>query len=234
MKIRLHLFCYILPFLLFSSLFSCGREDDISPLLVEAKPDIVSTAQNTSVFVEVFANDRNVPDNGVLTITAPANGIAIIENNNTSTLINDDTIIFTPSANFTGVDSFQYTICDDSGICSTAEVKVSVNSLSIVNNIVEDFPLNLLSEYNLFEGDLKDLSPTYGVVPYNLISPLFSDYAKKERFIWIPNNKKASYVADHKSLEFPNGALLIKNFYYNNVLPNNQQQLLETRLMFKT
>ncbi|MBT8325089.1 MAG: cadherin-like domain-containing protein [Winogradskyella sp.] len=219
---------------MFVSLFSCGREEVLMPLIVETNPDAVITAQNTSVLVDIFANDSNVPENGVLTITTPTNGISEIDNNNTNALIRDDKVIFTPNANFTGTDSFEYTICDSSGNCSTAEIIVSVTSLSVVNNVTESFPYNLLSEYNLFEGDLKDLNPTYSVVPYELISPLFSDYAKKKRFVWMPNNKKASYVADHKSLEFPVGTLLIKNFYYNNVLPNNQQQLLETRLMFKT
>ena len=98
---------------------------------------------------------------------------------------------------------------------------------------IENVPYQTLSEYNFFNGDLKDLHPNSGVIPYTLNSSLFTDYAKKKRFIWMPNNTKATYISDDVSLDFPVGAVLIKNFYYDNVLPNNETQLIETRLMIR-
>ncbi|MEZ4855311.1 MAG: hypothetical protein R2812_02405 [Gelidibacter sp.] len=94
-------------------------------------------------------------------------------------------------------------------------------------------PYQTLSEYNFFEGTMSDLNPVYGVLPYDLISPLFSDYAHKKRFVWMPNNVTASYVNDYSPLNFPTGAVLIKNFYYDNVLPEGKTKILETRLMIK-
>ena len=47
-------------------------------------------------------------------------------------------------------------------------------------------PKMLLSQYGFFEGDIADLSPAEGVVPYSLNSPLFSDYAHKLRFVKLP------------------------------------------------
>src|SRR5690606_33827515 len=44
----------------------------------------------------------------------------------------------------------------------------------------------------------------------------------------------ANYVDDYSPLDFPSGAVLIKTFYYDNVLPNLDQKILETRLMYKT
>jgi uncharacterized repeat protein (TIGR03806 family) len=98
---------------------------------------------------------------------------------------------------------------------------------------ITQVPYQTLSEYNFFEGDMKNLSPVYGVLPYDLISPLFSDYAHKKRFIWMPNNVSASYVNDYSILNFPIGTVLIKNFYYENVIPSNETKIIETRLQIR-
>ncbi len=98
---------------------------------------------------------------------------------------------------------------------------------------LEEVPYNSLSEYNFFEGDLKNLQPVYGVLPYDLNSTLFSDYAQKKRFVWMPKNTNASYVNDYSTLNFPTGAVLIKNFYYHNVQPENVTKIVETRIMIK-
>ncbi len=104
---------------------------------------------------------------------------------------------------------------------------------SPVNFDINLVPYPTLSEYNFFDGTLSDLEPVYGVLPYDLLSSLFSDYAKKKRFIWMPDAVSANYVSDYSSLDFPTGTVLIKNFYYDNVLPGNTTQIIETRLMIK-
>lgn len=98
---------------------------------------------------------------------------------------------------------------------------------------IEAFPFNTLSEYNFFEGDIKAQEPVLGVIPYEPISTLFTDYAKKKRFVWMPNDVQATYVADNKYIDFPVGTILIKSFYYNNVQPNNTTRIIETRLMLR-
>lgn len=98
---------------------------------------------------------------------------------------------------------------------------------------LENMPYQKLSEYNFFDGNISNLQPVYGVIPYKLINPLFSDYAKKQRFIWMPENTSANYISDHEVLDFPEGTLLIKSFYYNNVLPDNSKKNIETRVMIK-
>ena len=98
---------------------------------------------------------------------------------------------------------------------------------------IDQVPYQTLSDYNFFDGTMKDLKPVYGVLPYDLISPLFSDYAKKKRFIWMPSGVKATYVNDYSILDFPIGTILIKNFYYENVLPEGTPKIIETRLQIK-
>lgn len=112
-------------------------------------------------------------------------------------------------------------------------IGVEPDPISPVVFNVDSLPYNNLSEYNFFEGAMSDLSPVYGVLPYDLNSALFSDYAKKKRFVWMPKDSSAKYVNDYSSLKFPTGTILIKNFYYENVLPEMNTKIIETRLMIK-
>ena len=75
-------------------------------------------------------------------------------------------------------------------------------------------PYQKLSEYGFFTLPMKNQIPVEGVIPYEPASSLFTDYALKNRFLWMPEGVKASYNGDHEILEFPIGAVLIKNFYY--------------------
>ncbi len=94
-------------------------------------------------------------------------------------------------------------------------------------------PFTKLSEYQFFIEDIQDLKPNEGVMPYDLITPLFSDYAEKARFVWIPTGNKAKVVNINESFEFPIGSVIIKNFYYYNDAgdPKKGRQLIETRLL---
>ena len=92
-------------------------------------------------------------------------------------------------------------------------------------------PLAKLSDYNFFIGPLKNQTPGYKVVPYSPASTLFTDYASKKRFIWMPPNVKATYTADNKILNFPVGTVLLKTFYYTTIQPNNTTKIIETRVM---
>lgn len=91
-----------------------------------------------------------------------------------------------------------------------------------------------LSEYGFFQGALRELIPANGVVPYELNSALFSDYAFKARFVKIPSDTKAVYNPD-EVLDFPIGTVLIKNFYYPADFrkPTENIRILETRLLIR-
>lgn len=96
-----------------------------------------------------------------------------------------------------------------------------------------DLPYDSLSSYGFFTGDLQDLQPVQGVLPYAPITPLFSDYAHKSRFVWMPAGSKAQYVSDDAPLDFPDGTVLIKNFWFERVQPTDMKRVLETRMLFK-
>ena len=85
-----------------------------------------------------------------------------------------------------------------------------------------------LSSYNLFEGPLADLSPSEGLVPYDLNTPLFTDYASKQRFVYVPDGSIIPYDT-LGALKFPIGSILVKNFSYT--LENGNKRIVETRLL---
>jgi len=114
------------------------------------------------------------------------------------------------------------TIDEDPVAPSTA---VSVNLASV--------PYEKLSQYRFFTGTMKDQTPNSGVIPYAPASSLFTDYAKKKRFIWMPNGTISTYVSDDQILDLPVGAALIKTFYYDNVQPGNTTRIIETRVMIR-
>ena len=217
---------------------SCDTDDATDvfiPLEIQTQEDFVqvSTLQTTSI--AIFDNDTNIPSSGLLSITAPSNGEVVINNRDTPEDVSDDILEYDPALNFVGTDTLQYTIClQDGSNCKTETISIVVFQDTRVTLDLDKFPYNKLSDYNFFEGALNAIQPGYGVLPYKPISSLFTDYALKERFVWVPVGETARFVQDNKSLDFPLGSALIKMFYYNNVLPTNTTRIIETRVMVKT
>lgn len=116
--------------------------------------------------------------------------------------------------------------------CSSDDNYVDVPTSPVVVDLTQ-VPYPKLSDYKFFEGELKNMTPSYGVLPYKPTSELFTDYAEKKRFVWIPNGLKATYQGDATILNLPIGSVVIKMFYYNHVAPNNTTRIIETRLMIK-
>ncbi len=95
-------------------------------------------------------------------------------------------------------------------------------------------PKPKLSDYAFFSGALADLAPASGVFPYDVNAPLFSDYAEKARFIYLPAGTAMTW-RDSAAFEFPAGAAIIKNFFYYHGAghPEKGRRILETRLLLK-
>lgn len=92
-----------------------------------------------------------------------------------------------------------------------------------------------LSDYGFFKEPMSDLQPVSDrIMPYDLNSTLFTDYSLKQRFIYIPNGKSAEYDS-MEVLDFPDGTVLIKNFYYTADFRDSSlpKDIIETRLLIK-
>ena len=96
---------------------------------------------------------------------------------------------------------------------------------------LQKYPMKL-SEYALFTGNAAEQIPAEGVIPYELNTPLFTDYAEKLRFIKLPEGEKADYQ-NKGVLSFPEGTIIIKTFYYpvDKRSPEKGRRLMETRLL---
>lgn len=119
-------------------------------------------------------------------------------------------------------------------IAAVIAYSVSCNRKSSANVVLDVAakPFEKLSQYNFFAGVMNELKPNARVVPYDLITPLFTDYAHKARFLYMPEGIHANYDTT-QVLQLPVGACLIKNFYYPDDfrVKGGKRRILETRLL---
>ena len=70
-----------------------------------------------------------------------------------------------------------------------------------------------LSDWHVAEARDGVLQLNEGVVPYDLNTPLFTDYAHKLRTIWMPKGVSAKY-SPTETFDFPVGTIISKTFFY--------------------
>jgi len=92
----------------------------VKPPLTE--PDHTATNINQSVNGSLKTNDRD-PANLHLTYNTSATTNPV---NGTVTIDAQGNYVYTPASNYVGADSFQYTTCNDSGLCSSQWAYVSI------------------------------------------------------------------------------------------------------------
>jgi uncharacterized repeat protein (TIGR03806 family) len=91
-----------------------------------------------------------------------------------------------------------------------------------------------LAGWGLFKESGATQEPAAGVIPYEVIAPLFSDYALKHRFIRLPAGKKITYSEMEKWV-LPEGTILIKTFAFPKDARDlgKGERLIETRLLVR-
>jgi uncharacterized repeat protein (TIGR03806 family) len=90
-----------------------------------------------------------------------------------------------------------------------------------------------LSAWGLFKGKMSKLIPAKGFVPYALNTPLFSDYAAKNRMLWVPPGTQATYDS-RQVFSFPKGSLIAKTFSFPKAKNLKGPGIVETRLLLHT
>ncbi|MGZ6039603.1 MAG: SO2930 family diheme c-type cytochrome [Phenylobacterium sp.] len=100
-----------------------------------------------------------------------------------------------------------------------------------LTTVLSATPAPTLAAYRLFTDEGADHANA-GVTPYALNTPLFSDYADKTRFLYLPPGTHAAYRAQGV-VELPVGAALIKTFAYPADFrrPAEKVRKIETRLL---
>ena len=139
-----------------------------------AQPDLVSGDEDTTIPLDLLANDTDVDDvlsgNNVVVAVPPASGTVAVDGTSGA-------ITYTPNANFFGSDSFEYSLIDAAGAASasTAVVSISVNPVNdapeaggIDVALLEDSGAAILLTATDVEGDPVSFvivdSPTFGVL----------------------------------------------------------------------
>lgn len=91
-----------------------------------------------------------------------------------------------------------------------------------------------LSAYNIFQGNLSDLTPSNEYELLELSSMLFTDYSQKQRLVKIPTGTQMTKSNDG-TINFPNGTILTKTFFYYNDERDTTlgKKVIETRLEIK-
>jgi hypothetical protein len=133
----------------------------------QAVNDVASTPEDTAVSIDVAANDTDVDsgdavDSSTLAVVAtPAHG---------TTTLNSGKIIYTPSANFNGSDSFTYTIKDQhSATSNVATVIVNVAGVNDAPTALDDsastdedtaVPIDVLANDSDIDGTLNPVTVT--------------------------------------------------------------------------
>jgi len=93
--------------------------------------DVATTAESSSVNVPVLNNDFDADDDEIslTAVETPNNGTVSIEENQ---------LLYTPTANFTGTDSFTYRISDGNGGTDSATVSVTVEPDNLAPLALDD------------------------------------------------------------------------------------------------
>ncbi len=102
-------------------------------------------------------------------------------------------------------------------------------------NIDSDGKLaRFLSTYNLFRDPQRQI-PNEGVVPYELNTPHFADYATLHRFVWIPEGHSCKY-GPKGELQYPLGSAIIITIGYLHDMraPERGEKIIETRLWIRS
>ncbi|WP_353780163.1 hypothetical protein [Winogradskyella sp. 3972H.M.0a.05] len=204
-------------------LSSCSEDDDvITPQCTI--PFNLSETDITSNAATLQWDDSN--DTGSFSIEYGVSGFA----QGTGTIVNSSEAMLALSgltANTT-YDYYVQTTCDATSISLWSDVK----SFTTLPNPVIPQLLTNLSELNLFNGDLADLTPSIYAFEYKLSTPLFSDYAHKQRIMALPIGTTLEYEDDGLPI-FPEGTLIAKTFFYNNDERDLSlgRQIIETRVL---
>lgn len=217
---RLCLLGFILIFVV-----SCKDDDD--QIIAECEtPTNLSISEITNV--SAVLNWENLNDNQDvkveygLTGFLPGNG-TIISSSENSTSING----LIPNTTY---DFYVQALCSVDNISMESEVS-SFNT--DVSPVIPQFLANL-SEMNLFVGEIKDLNFSPNTFKYELSTPLYTDYANKQRIISLPIGTSMTYNGDGLPL-FPDGAVMAKTFYYNYDETNLDlgRKIIETRVLIR-
>lgn len=148
----------------------------VSPVndVPDAADDVATTDEDNDVVIDVLANDSDIEGDSlsITSLTTPAQGAATVNL--------DNTITYSPNANYYGTDSFSYSVVDSQGGTATAIVNVTIDPVNDSPEAADDSVstpedtaavVNVLANDSDIDGDLLTVSavtqPVNGAVIIN-------------------------------------------------------------------
>lgn len=153
-----------------------------------AKNDAFSTNRDETAMLDVLANDSD-PDQDPLRITSvtlPAHG---------SANINGNRISYAPAPGFTGQDTFSYTIADDKGASSSAQVSVTVQTINQPPVAMDDryiVPISRDSLLNVLANDQDPDGNALSIVSFTQPGVGSISLGGNENLVFTPQTSFAS------------------------------------------
>lgn len=92
-------------------------------------------------------------------------------------------------------------------------------------------PPRQLSGFGFFADAARQV-PAPGVFPFAPRTPLFTDFAEKRRFVYVPKGESAAYDGQ-EAFAFPVGSALVKTFAYPAAERPGGLKLVETRVLLR-
>lgn len=132
---------------------------DVLPI-VDTFDDSVSTDIGEEAIISWRANDNDIPIEGSITATDPSNGTVVLNDNGTTNNPSDDDITYVPNSGFAGTDSFDYTVCDSNGNCSTATITMIVSPSGIDLDSDNDGIVDTFEDLNADNDNDPSTNPT--------------------------------------------------------------------------
>lgn len=132
----------------------------VLPILDVNDDSVVMTVNEITTIENWRFNDNDLPTLGTITVTQPINGSVTVDNKGTPNNPSDDGIRYFPTNDYTGNDSFDYTICDAIGNCGTATITVIMSALEVDLDGDDDGILDSFEDLNLDGDNVASTNPT--------------------------------------------------------------------------
>ena len=105
-----------------------GGGSDSAPA-PQAVADIVTVNEDSSISVNVLANDISVSANTLAIASQPANGNAVLSGSN---------VVYTPNSDFNGSDALTYSVTGSNNISLTGAITITVSSVNDLPTATDD------------------------------------------------------------------------------------------------
>jgi uncharacterized repeat protein (TIGR03806 family) len=209
----------------FVFLSSCSGNDDTPPPVAEVDEEKPTAPENLMAVVSYETSidlvwDAAIDNEGVTSYSIYQDGLLVQENISGTSAT---------ATNLTAETSYNFYV-----VAYDAAGNQSEPSASIDTSTALTFRTSL-SEMGVFSAINDDITPAQGVQLYEINSTLFTDYAKKQRLIRLPEGATMTPNGNDLLPNFPDNTLIAKTFYYNidDRDPSLGKQIIETRIFLK-